>query len=533
MIQLDMDSQGIATLLIEQPNKMMNVIDWDFIKALDGAIDQLLQNANIVGVIVTSGKGSFVAGADLGIMSDFVAPNIKPNDAAKMIGRIGNTLRRLETLGKPVVGASTGTALGGGLELLLACHYRIAADNPAAIYGLPEVSLGLLPGAGGTQRLPRLIGIAKALPLMLTGRHLRTQEALELGILNQVVPKDQLLATAKKVLLDGTVPAIAPWDQKGFRMPGGDSNTPESNALFLMLNGGIFGLNHGTQPAQKAIASCVYEGSRLPIDRALRIEQTYFAQIVQGPVSKAMIQTLFFSRQVLEKTSSRPQGSPKTKLQRITVMEASPNSEALKHAAQAAGIHVDSESSDFDELVIGQEQGGLKVHWYQMKVGDLPALMELVPSANTSEDQLALGFDLARQLRAVPILLSHSNEKDWPHGYVHGCVLALFATVSTLIDAGVSAAVINNSAMAAGWPNLEELATIVKHDWPIKNQKTAHVPHDLETISNALLNSQKQIASKALNDHKLLSSDAINLAAILGAGFPRHLGGPLFSLAAV
>jgi enoyl-CoA hydratase/carnithine racemase len=533
VIQLDIDSQGIATLAINQPARAMNVIDWEFVRTLGERIDQIAQNPNTIGVIVTSGKGTFVAGADLAIMGEFVAPGVTPKDAADMIGRVGNTLRRLETIGKPVVGASTGTSLGGGLEILLACHYRVAADKPEAVYGLPEVSLGLLPGAGGTQRLPRLIGIAKALPLMLSGSHFNTQEALEMGIFNQVVPSDQLLATAKKVLLDGLVPSVAPWDQKGFRMPGGDSSTASANALFLMLNAGIFSRTHGKQPAPKAIASCVYEGARLPINRALRIEQMYFGQLVQAQESQAMIQTLFFSRQALEKAPGRPQGIPKAKLKRIAVQKHLLGGDALKKAAEAAGIEVDSEPTDASELVIGQAKGALMAHWYQVKDGDLPAVLELAASATTSEKQLALGFDLARQLRAVPVLLNQSASGDWQMGYVQACIEALLATATTLIEAGTPAVVVNNAAIAAGWPALFELARSIGQDWSSRDQKLGHARPSLQSIADELANSQHQLANKAVRVKALLTSDAANLAAVLGAGFPRHLGGPLFLTEAV
>lgn len=340
MIEIHTDAQGIATLTINLPGRALNVIDWAFSEALAAQLEQLAADASVTGVIITSGKSSFMAGADLSIMKDFVREGVSPRQAADLIGTIGRTLRRLETLGKPVVGASPGTALGGGLELLLACHHRVAAADPKARYGLPEVSLGLLPGAGGTQRLPRLIGIAKALPLLVEGRLLSTEEAQALGLIHEVVPVDALLETARRALLDGRVNPSAAWDRKGFRMPGGDSGVPALNELFSATNGRNFARTRGLLPAPRAIASCVYEGSRLPIDRALRIEQMYFAQLVQGSAAQGQIHTLFFARQAAEKRAGRPEELPPRPVSHLGVIGAGARGQAISRIAALAGISV-------------------------------------------------------------------------------------------------------------------------------------------------------------------------------------------------
>jgi 3-hydroxyacyl-CoA dehydrogenase / enoyl-CoA hydratase / 3-hydroxybutyryl-CoA epimerase len=340
MIDIKTDADGIALLTIDMPGRAMNVIDWHFIQALRDCIDSVAADASVKSVIVTSGKTSFIAGADLSIMKDFVREGVTPRQAADLIGTIGNTLRRLETLGKPVVGASTGTALGGGLELLLACHYRVAADTAGALYGTPEVKLGLLPGAGGTQRLPRLIGIAKALPLMLEGNSLSTAQALALGLLDEVVPAADLLENARRALREGRVNPVAPWDRKGFRMPGGDASLPALADTFSSANGLIFGRTHGLQPAPKAIVTCVYEGSRLPMDRALRIEQMVFAQLVQGTAAQGMIRTLFFARQAADKLTFRPKAIPTSKVVRLGVVGAGFMGQGIAQVSAVAGIDV-------------------------------------------------------------------------------------------------------------------------------------------------------------------------------------------------
>jgi 3-hydroxyacyl-CoA dehydrogenase/enoyl-CoA hydratase/3-hydroxybutyryl-CoA epimerase len=340
MIDLQIDADGIATVTLNMPGRAMNVIDWQLGKALDETITRLASDDAVKGVVLTSGKSSFVAGADLGIMKDFVREGVSLLDAAKLIATLGNTMRRLETLGKPVVGASTGTALGGGLELLLACHYRVAADVSGAQYGLPEVKLGLLPGGGGTQRLPRLIGIAQALPLMVEGRLVSTQDALKLGIVNEVVPADQLLAAAKQALRDGKVNPVAPWDRKGFRLPGGDHSQLAVADVFTAVNARIFSTTHGLLPAPKAIAVCVYEGARLPIDRALRIEQQQFALLVQGSVAQGLIRVQFFAKQAADKLSRRPKDVPAAKVTRLGVLGTGFMGQGIAQVAAQVGMAV-------------------------------------------------------------------------------------------------------------------------------------------------------------------------------------------------
>lgn len=526
MIQLDTDAQGIATLTINQADRTVNVIDWAFVQAMNDSLDRIASDASITGVVVTSGKGSFVAGADLSIMQGFVAPQVTPKDAADMIGRVGAVLRRLETLGKPVVGASTGTAMGGGLELLLACHHRIAANVPGAMYGLPEVTLGLLPGAGGTQRLPRMLGIAKAMPLLLSGRHLPTQEALELGILDRIVPADQLLAAAKQALREGQVPSVAPWDLKGYRMPGGDSNSPAANELFLLLNGSNFGHHHGLLPAPKAIASCVYEGTRLPIDRALRIERLYFAQLVQGSEAQAMIRTLFFARQALEKAPERPAKVPRAKLSRIAVLGDATWHTSLRKAAIAAGLAVDAAADPQSELLIGDVPGALMLRWFQARE-DLPPLMEIAPNASTTDEQLARGFDLARQLRAVPVLLSTDVAGDVHQGYVVACIQAALDAGHQLLARGVSPVVLNNATIANGWPSMAAMAAAIGREWAQAPATPREAHWDLHAVESAVDSAQRETARAWTTAPARLGADAANLAAVLGAGYPRQLGGPL------
>ncbi|MGA9547997.1 MAG: enoyl-CoA hydratase-related protein, partial [Rhodomicrobium sp.] len=217
------DGDGIATLTIDQPGKSMNVIGQDFVDEFEAAIDRAAADASVKAIIVTSGKSSFVAGADLIGMAGLIvqARTAPPAEALKAISRLTQVLRRLETCGKPVACAINGAALGGGFEIALACHYRVSADGEQIKIGLPEVQVGLLPGGGGTQRVPRLIGIMPALPLLLEGRHMSPQQAKGNGLIHEVAPAGELLTAAKKWLNSLQAKAVQPWDEKSFKVPGG------------------------------------------------------------------------------------------------------------------------------------------------------------------------------------------------------------------------------------------------------------------------------------------------------------------------
>src|SRR5690606_3038694 len=214
MIDYKIDADGIATLTWNVADRPMNVLNAASIAAFDAAVKRAIGDAGVKGVIVTSSRPEFVAGGDL----DLIRTIRTPEEAFAAPGPVSATLRLLETSGKPFVAAINGTALGGGLEICLACHRRIVADDPKIQLGLPEVTLGLLPAAGGTQRLPRMIGIKNALPYLLEGRKVAPAAALAAGIVDEVVPADQLLERARAWLLaEGAQAATKPWDAKGFK----------------------------------------------------------------------------------------------------------------------------------------------------------------------------------------------------------------------------------------------------------------------------------------------------------------------------
>ncbi|HOM13906.1 MAG TPA: 3-hydroxyacyl-CoA dehydrogenase NAD-binding domain-containing protein [Rubrivivax sp.] len=310
IIRCAIDAGGIATLTIDYPGKSMNVIDQAFMDSLDAAIARVAADPAVKGGILTSGKQAFVAGADLLAMEHSL--DAMADDRVEALfdkyASLSRVVRRVETCGKPLVAAINGTAMGGGFELCLACHHRVMADAPGVVVGLPEVQVGLLPGAGGTQRLPRLIGVIAALPWLLEGKSADAATALQAGLVHEIVAPGELLAAARRWLL-GAPKAVQPWDEKGFRIPGGGPLDPRVAPAFVVGNALLQARTCHNLPAPLAIQSCVYEGTQLPIDKGLRIETKYLLQVAQrSPVSRSMIRTLFINKAKAEKGLHRPAG---------------------------------------------------------------------------------------------------------------------------------------------------------------------------------------------------------------------------------
>lgn len=342
IFNLTTDADGIATLLIDKQDSTMNTIDQVFIDELRESLDLIANDAAIKGVILTSGKEAFLAGADLkGIeeRSDN-APNVSNKDTFDQIWSLSSLFRRMETCGKPFVCAINGTAVGGGTEIALATHYRVVADDKKIKLGLPEVQIGLLPAGGGTQRLPRLIGIQEALPLLLQGSSLSPEKALKAGFINEIVPANQVMAAAKKWLME-TPNAVQPWDKKGFQVPGGAGPSSQNVAqMFVISNAMLQAGTFHNMPAPLAIASAVYEGTQLPIDTALRLEAKYMVGLMKGPVSRGMIRTLFINMGKAGKLMHRPEGVPKTEFKKIGVIGAGLMGAGIALVCAKAGIDV-------------------------------------------------------------------------------------------------------------------------------------------------------------------------------------------------
>ncbi|HEY0917227.1 MAG TPA: 3-hydroxyacyl-CoA dehydrogenase NAD-binding domain-containing protein [Solimonas sp.] len=340
-LKFDLDRNGFAILTIDVPERPMNVITPEFTAELAQAVERIATDAAIKGAILTSGKpGAFVAGADLKDLVTAFDKGIDAVEGSKASFELSALFRRIETSGKPFAAAINGLALGGGLELCLACHFRVLSDDPKAVVGLPEVNVGLLPGAGGTQRLPRLIGIPNSLPLLLQGKQVKPAEALKLGIVHATAPADQVLEKAREWLL-ATPSAEQPWDKKNFRVPGGAGPmAAHANQTFVAGNALTSANTNGNYPAPNAILSCVFEGTQVPMDTGLRIESKYFGKLLSGAVARNLIRTMFINKGLADKLVSRPKGVAKSKVQKLGVLGAGMMGAGVAHVSAKAGIQV-------------------------------------------------------------------------------------------------------------------------------------------------------------------------------------------------
>ena len=340
MIKLEIRNDGVAVLWIDVPDRSMNVLSLELCAELDAATARLKTDPAIRGLVIASARNAFVAGFDLRELLQLAARNPSLKEAAALSAAISLSFRRLETCGKPVAAALHGAALGGGYELALACHWRVMADDPKSIVGLPEVRVGLLPGSGGTQRLPRLIGVAKALDLLLEGTHVGAARALELGLVNELAPREQIVERAAAWVRERGN-AVQPWDTKGFRVPGGAGQIdPAIHALFAGRVGRVAKATLRNYPAPPAILAAVADGSVLPIDKALAVESKYFATLLTGPVARNLMRTMFVGKGDADKLVRRPPNVPKAVVTRLGVLGAGMMGSGIAYCAAVAGMTV-------------------------------------------------------------------------------------------------------------------------------------------------------------------------------------------------
>jgi 3-hydroxyacyl-CoA dehydrogenase/enoyl-CoA hydratase/3-hydroxybutyryl-CoA epimerase len=341
-IQWDSDADGIITLTLDDPTGSANVMNEHYKESMHKAVQRLVaEKDSITGVVIASGKKTFFAGGDLKAMI-----TAGPENAGEIfaeVEEIKRDLRALETLGKPVVAAINGAALGGGLEIALACHRRIAADVKGSAIGLPEVSLGLLPGGGGVARTVRMFGIQNAFVNVLSqGTRFSPKKAKDAGLVDELVDTaDDVVPAAKAWIKANPEAHTQPWDAKGYKMPGG---TPASPALAAILPSFPSllrtQLKGAPMPAPRAILAAAVEGAQVDFDTATRIESRYFTELVTGPVAKNMIQAFFFDMQAINAGGSRPEGIGKTPIAKIGVLGAGMMGAGIAYVSAKAGFDV-------------------------------------------------------------------------------------------------------------------------------------------------------------------------------------------------
>ncbi|MBU3029382.1 3-hydroxyacyl-CoA dehydrogenase NAD-binding domain-containing protein [Paracoccus marinaquae] len=339
------DADGVAIVTWDVPGKSMNVLSLEGAAELGGLIDEALADEAVKGIVITSGKADFAGGMDLNVIA-----GMKQGGAQGVFdGVMGlhRLLRKIELAGmdpktraggKPIASALPGTALGIGLELPLSTHRIFAADNPRARIGLPEIMVGIFPGAGGTTRLTRKLGAMMAAPFLLEGKLSDPKKAKAAGLIDEVA-EDPVAAARAWVLSAKDADLVKPWDAKGYKMPGGEPFHPAGFMTFVGASAMVHGKTMGVYPAAKALLSAVYEGALVPFDQALKIEARWFTKVIMNPSSAAMIRSLFINKGALEKGANRPDAPDQT-VRKVGILGAGMMGAGIAYVSAMAGIEV-------------------------------------------------------------------------------------------------------------------------------------------------------------------------------------------------
>jgi 3-hydroxyacyl-CoA dehydrogenase / enoyl-CoA hydratase / 3-hydroxybutyryl-CoA epimerase len=334
-VTLQLGEDGILVATMDLPGRPMNVVGEALMAGIGRALERLADPA-VKGLILASGKADFCAGGDIDRMSRWT----RPEQAFEASMAMKQVLRALETQGKPVVAAIAGHALGGGLEIALACHARLVVDDARIKLGQPEVKLGLLPGGGGTVRLSRLVGIQATLQICGEGGDFSPAKALATGFVTALVPSREALLGAAREWIAAHPKARQPWDEPRFRFPGGDSKSPAMAQLWAIAPSIAFGKGRGLYPAVRHIMSAVFEGGLLGFEAASVVESRYFAACAMSPVAKNLIGTLWYGLNAVKKGASRPAGFAASKVTKLGVLGAGMMGAGIAHVAAKAGLQV-------------------------------------------------------------------------------------------------------------------------------------------------------------------------------------------------
>ena len=401
------DADGVATVTWDVAGRSMNVMSLAGFAELDGLIDRALADGAVKAVILTSGKKDFAGGMDLNVIAkmkedgganpaqSLFAGIMRTHGILRKIERAGMDLKTLKG-GKPIVAALPGTALGIGYELALACHRIIAADNPKAKIGLPEIQVGLFPGAGGTTRLIRKLGALVAAPFLLEGKLSDPKAAKMNGLIDEVVAPAALLARAKEWVLGAKdADLVKPWDDKGYKMPGGNPYHPAGFMTFVGANAMVLGQTMGVYPAARALMSAVYEGALVPFDVALRVEARWFTSVLLDPTSAAMIRSLFINKEALDKGANRPSVADQS-VRAVGVIGAGMMGAGIAYVAANAGIDVVLIDATVEAAVRGKAySAGLLDKGIQRRKVTEPMKAEVLARITATTDYAALaGVDL-------------------------------------------------------------------------------------------------------------------------------------------
>lgn len=540
-MRIDPGADGIATLIFDYADGPMNVIGDAFTRDFEEATRRLTADATVTGVIVTSAKREFLAGADLKELVRALGGMTR--DAALDFCRRANAMHRaIERSGKPWVAAINGLVLGGGLELALSCHGRVMVDDPRLVVGLPEVTLGMLPGSGGLQRLIRTIDLWAALDLLLTGRLVSPAEALALGMIDALVPREELMESARQWLSDHPDP-VRPWDRPGAVPPQGERTAAADEEGYARAAARIARRSGDNYPAPWAILSAVREGARLPLDAALAVEGRYCADLLTNPVARGIIRTTFVNKGAADKGAARPVGTTPARLARIGVIGGGDGAAAIAKASARAGMAVvDEPSPAACDIVLTLEPdvamaGAISV-WFMTLPSfsgtgaglyfptalDRPGLVEIVAGDGADDATVGLLLDYALRLRRTPII-SHRQS------YVLRGLLAFLLEGRAMLAEGVPAALIEEEARAAGMAE-GPLARIDALGGPALLPGAQALPgsaqspsHDRADLRARFLHVQALEAVRCLEEGVVTTPADADLGSVYGWGFPVWTGG--------
>lgn len=338
-IRYDLGSDQILTLTIDMPGQSANTMNAVFRESLSETVARVQADLdNIRGIIIASAKKTFFAGGDLNELHKVTREDAEAFEA--MVNGLKADMRFLETTGKPVVAAINGTALGGGLEIALACHHRVAIDDDSIQLGLPEVTLGLLPGGGGTQRLPRMIGLEAAFPYLMEGKKVNPKAALKAGIVDELAESSEAMITKARAFIEAHPKCQQPWDQKGFKFPGGAPHHPAMAQKLAIAPAMLKQKTRGCYPAPERILSAAVEGAQVDFDNGSLIETRYFAELVIGQVAKNMTGTFWFQLNAIKAGGSRPDGIDRQTFRKVGVLGAGMMGAGIAYATATRGIDV-------------------------------------------------------------------------------------------------------------------------------------------------------------------------------------------------
>lgn len=337
-IQFEKNADGIVILTLDSPNQSANTMNADFQVALTETIEKFKAESGITGVIFRSAKKTFFAGGDLDELI-----KATPQDATlffQIVEKMKHELRYIETLGVPVVAVLNGTALGGGWEIALGCHARIALNDPKSKFGLPEVTLGLLPGGGGIVRMVRLLGLQNAFPFLMEGKQFGVDKAKSLGLIHDTADTEQELFDKAIAWVKANPKSQQPFDVKGYKIPGGDPKTPAVAQVLAIAPAMLRDKTKGCYPAPEAIMAAAVEGAQVDVDTALRIESRYFTKIATGQVAKNMIGTFWHGLNAIKAGASRPQNVAKWQSTKVGILGAGMMGAGIAYSTAMKGIAV-------------------------------------------------------------------------------------------------------------------------------------------------------------------------------------------------